>query len=248
MFLELDLRVGQVGNLPPIENRRRARPAKLVRRSHQPSPHRIELNIPNNPPKLRVIPNQPIIALILPKRTSSNAEKPVALPSGISFERLHDCGNVAAGRNQKMHMIRHHDKRMQLEVSQISIPNGLHYNIGNLWLLEKQRPSTSIVKKPVHFEEGLSGSGFRRKASMSRQTPIQPPSEKYGLTNSIKVRQPPPMERRHKEKVDLSEKLLNVVVGQVGNLPPLEKRPCTESTNSPSADFQSAAGYQPAPQ
>ncbi len=241
MSLELDFRVGQVGNLPPIENRRRTRPQKFLRRSHQPSLYWIHFNISGNPPKLRVVPNQPVIALVLPKRTSGKAEKPVALPPGISFERLHDRGNVAEWRNQKMHMIRHHGKRMQLEVSLIPIPNCFHDNTGNFGLLEKQRSSTSIIKKPIDSQEGLSGSGFQGKASMSGQTPIQWPSEKYRLTDGIKVRQPPLMERSHKEKVDLSEKLLNVVVGQVGNLPPLEKRPCTELAN-----FQSAAGYQPA--
>ena len=118
-----------------------------------------------------------------------------------------------------MHMIRHYDKRMQLEVSQLSIPNCLHDNTGNLGLLEKQRPSTSIIKKPIYFKKGFSGTCCRRKVSISRQTPIQSPSKKYGLTDRIIMRQPPPMKRSHKEKVDLSEKLLNVVVGQVGNLP-----------------------------
>jgi len=60
------------------------------------------------------------------------------------------------------------------------------------------------------------------------------------------MRQPPPMKRSHKEKVCLSEKLLNLAVGQVGNLPPTESRPAAKFTNLSKADFQSAAGYQPA--
>ncbi len=103
-----------------------------------------------------------------------------------------------------MHVVRHHDEGVHLETSQISVLNSLHHNIGDFRLLEKERTSAGVVKNAIHSKESLSRShGSRRKASISRQTSVQPPSEKNWLTYGMKVRQTPPMDRCHKLKVDL---------------------------------------------
>jgi hypothetical protein len=54
------------------------------------------------------------------------------------------------------------------------------------------------------------------------------------------------MKCSHKEKVDLREKALTFSVAQVGNLPSLEKRSVGALVTGSFADFQSAAGFQPA--
>jgi hypothetical protein len=237
--------VGQVGNLPPIENRRRARPKKLLSSHDQSSLHRIRLNISNNPPKLGFVANQSIIALVLPELMSREAQDSIAFPSRRSLKRMHNPRNFQQRCHQEMHMIRHHDKRVQLEVSLISILKCFHNNFGNFGPFEIVRPSARAVQKPINRHEGLPRSCCRGEASISRQTSVQSPSEENVLANGIIVRQPPSMERSHKEKVRARKKLLTFV-GQVGNLPPLEKRLAAELANSSKADFQSAAGYQPA--
>jgi hypothetical protein len=248
MLREFDCFVGQVGNLPPIENRRRARPEKHLRSRSQSSLHRIRFNVANNPQKLGFVTNQPIITLVLPKRTASKAEHFVALPSSESLERLHYVANVHERCHQEVHVVRHDYVRVQFELPQISILNSLHHDIGNFRPLEKQRPGASIVKDVIDGDEGPSGVCYGREASISRQTPIQSLRKEYWLTNGMIVRQPTAMERAHRahrEGVDLREKLLTFV-GQVGNLPPLEKRQMNGFVRQQKADFQSAAGYQPA--
>jgi hypothetical protein len=246
MLREFQLFVAQVGNLQPIENRRRARPTKLLRRGRQSSLNRIHLNISNNTAKLCLVANQSIIALPLPKRTPSECKEPVTLPSGKSLERLHDVRNLAQRCHQEMHMVRHDNVGVQIELLKMSIVNRFHQNICNFWPLEKKWPSASCIEEPVHGEKGFSEPRSPRQAVIGRQASVQSPSKEYGLTNGIIVRQPSPMKRSHKERVNLRGKALTFCVAQVGNLQPIEKRPAPDLVTGSFADFQSAAGFQPA--
>jgi hypothetical protein len=245
LTLESDRFVGQVGNLPPIVNRPCARPAKFLRRSHQPSLDRIRFDITNNPPKLGLVANQSIIALVLPELTSSKAQYPIAFPGSRPLKRLHDHRDLQQRSNQKMHMVRHHDESMQMETSQISISNRFHRYIGNLRLLEKKRASATVVKNAIHGDKCLSRVGYGRDTSISRQTSVQSPRDENRLPNCMIMWQPTPMKCSHKENVYILKNPLTAYVGRVGNLPALEKRPAS-TPNSSQADFQSAAGYQPA--
>jgi hypothetical protein len=245
MLRESNRFVGQVGNLPPIENRRRARPRKFLRRCSQANLNGIHLNVSNNVPKFGFVTNQSIIALVLPEMTSRKAEDSITLPSSESLERLHDIRNLPQRSDQKMDMVCHHNKGVQLEVSLVSILNRFHYDIGNVRLLEKERPSAPVIKNVINGEEGFSGVCCRRKISIGRQTSVQSPGKEYWLTDGMIVRQSTAMKRSHKEKVQVHEKPLTFV-GQVGNLPPLEKRQMNRFRRQEKADFESAAGYQPA--
>jgi hypothetical protein len=116
-------------------------------------------------------------------------------------------------------MIRHHDKRVQLEVSLISILKCVHNNFGNFGPFEKERPSARVVQKPINGDEGLSRPCCRREASISRQTSVQTPSEEYGFANGVIVRQPAPMEGRQLEQVGDRGKILKGRLTIGGRLP-----------------------------
>src|ERR1019366_4160667 len=106
--------VGQVVNLRPIVNRPGAGPWKLFRCSRQHGRYRVPLDVMNHALKLRIVANQPIIALILPEWLASESQHSVALPGSESFERLHHLGNCLQWSHQEMNVVRHNDKRMEL--------------------------------------------------------------------------------------------------------------------------------------
>src|SRR6266403_5100367 len=62
--------VGQDGILRPIVNRAAAGPRKLLGCRRQSRLDRIHLDVIRDPPKLRLVANQPIVALVLPERLS----------------------------------------------------------------------------------------------------------------------------------------------------------------------------------
>src|ERR1019366_5203404 len=76
--------------------------------------YRVPLDVMNHALKLRIVANQPIIALILPEWLASESQHSVALPGSESFERLHHLGNCLQWSHQEMNVVRHNDKRMEL--------------------------------------------------------------------------------------------------------------------------------------
>jgi hypothetical protein len=96
--------VGPVANWRPIVNRPGAGPGKFLRTSHQPGLHWVVLNIPANPAKLRLVPNQMIVALMLPKRTRE-PENAISLQPSKSLQRLHEFRHIHKGRDQQMHVV-----------------------------------------------------------------------------------------------------------------------------------------------
>ena len=85
---KLDQQVGQVGNLRPIVNRPAAGKSEFLGRLNQSSINWIELDIPNDAPKLGCIANGSVIRLVLPKGLTGEVEDSVRLTRGMSFERL----------------------------------------------------------------------------------------------------------------------------------------------------------------
>src|SRR5450756_3145493 len=85
-----------------IVNRPGAGPWKLFRCSGQPGRYRVPLDVMNNALKLRIVANQPIIALILPEWLASESQHSVALPGSESFERLHHLGNCLQWSHQEL--------------------------------------------------------------------------------------------------------------------------------------------------
>src|ERR1700730_12904289 len=114
----------QAGSLRPIGNPPpSARPLKLLGRCHEPSLNWIHLNIASNPPKLVRIPNQAIVALILPKRPSSKLQNTIPLPSSKPLKRVHQLRNLNPRSKQQMNMIRHDNIAVKVIIGVLPIPN-----------------------------------------------------------------------------------------------------------------------------
>src|SRR5438445_814105 len=80
----------------------------------EPRPHRIQLHIPPNPVKLPLIPNRPIITLLLPKRLPTHSQHLVPSRRRNPLERSHQLRYRHSRSHQQMHMIRHQDERVKL--------------------------------------------------------------------------------------------------------------------------------------
>src|SRR5450759_2617346 len=218
--------VGQVVNLRPIVNRPGAGPSKLSRRWRQPRRYRVPLDVMNNPLKLRIVANQPIIALVLPEWLASESQHSVALPGSESFERLHHLGNCLQWSHQEMNMVRHNDKRMELIGPLVPIVNGIHHHLRDLGHAQEERAVTGGVEDTVHGQESSSGGDCRGKAAALREAAMQAPCEEGSLADTMIVWQSAAAEGGHEKNVGIWRK---------------------DSHKRQPADCQSAAGCQPAP-
>jgi len=176
-------------------------PRELLRSCGDPGLHRIHLDVTSNPLKLRVIADQPIVTLVLPKRSPGKAEHTVGFPCGESLQRLHELRNLHSWSNENVNVIGHHDEAMQRVVARVSMVNSVDHYPRDLRPAKIQRASACVIKKSVHRKKRLPGGGRRGKAAIGRQTPIQPPCEKNGLAKPIIVRQAASMESGHERRV-----------------------------------------------
>src|SRR5450756_2562579 len=156
---------GRLSTCGPIVNRPGAGPWKLFRCSRQPRCYRVPLDVMNHALKLRIVANQPIIALILPERLASESQHSVALPGNESLERLHHLGNCLQWSHQEMNMVRHNDKRMELIGPLVPIVNGIHHHLRDLGHAQEERAATGGVEDTVHGQECSSGNDCRGKAA-----------------------------------------------------------------------------------
>ncbi len=220
--------VGQVANLRPIVNRPGAGPGKLLRSRHNPRIHRIHYDIPSDPPKLRLIPNHAIIALFLPERSSGQSQNPISLSRRESLERLHQPGNLYVGSDQHVHMVRHDDVAVQMEVSESAflVLDGFDDHARNFRLAKVQRACSSGIEKTIHCPEGLSGGSRCRKTAAGWEAAVQTPSEEHGSANGVVVREAPSVKVHPQHRVRARHKFLRPIDNrpQVLNLPYSGKR------------------------
>jgi hypothetical protein len=105
--------------------------------------------------------------------------------------------------------------------------NGFHHDACDLCVSKVERAAAGIIEQPVHEHEGLARGSRRGEATILRETAVKTPRDEDGLAGGLIVRQAANVESRHKYKV--------VAAGK-------------ESQQYRQADYQSAAGCQPAPQ
>ena len=194
--------MGRIVNPRPIVNRPGARPEKLLRRARQPALHRIHLDVIGDPLKLRLVVNQPIVALVLPEGLPGEAEDSVAFARGESLERLHQLGDIGQRSHREMNVVRHHDVGVELVVPfPLSIVDGFDYYARDVGVTKVQRARASAVEKMVHRYEGLSGGGRRGEGAIRREAAVKAPGEEDGLSDGVVVRQAATVECGHEEGV-----------------------------------------------
>src|ERR1041385_1694495 len=93
------------------------RPTIILNRTNQLCLHRIPLNVPANPIELATIPNQPVVALLLPER-SAQPDRFVSAPRRDALKRPQQPLDLDVWRDQEMHVVRHDYVGMQIVVAQ----------------------------------------------------------------------------------------------------------------------------------
>jgi hypothetical protein len=235
--------VGQVVNLRPIVNRPTATPTKLSRRSRQPCRHRIHLNIINNFLKLRLVTNQPIIALILPERPPGQSKHPIALASRKSLKRLHHSANFQQWCYQEMDVIRHHDVGVELIMPQLTKVDGICYHARDFRDAKVERACACVVENAVHSDERLAGGGCSREVAVRRKTAVQTPREEDRLADGMEVRKTAASEGSHLETVADPGKILRKVKRPIANRPQVTNLP-HKAASSKAASSKAASSQQ----
>jgi len=146
--------------------------------------------------KLLPITNQPVITLVRPKSLTGKAEHSIPLPSGKSFERLHNLRKRAQRSNQDVNMIRHDHIVVQLITSHhiTLIVNRRDDHRGNLRPNEIKRTTTRSIQSSIQSQKSPPRIHLRREMHPSWKAPKQPPSDKNRPSNRIQMWQPPSSE------------------------------------------------------
>jgi hypothetical protein len=217
--------VGQVVNLRPIGDRPTARPAKLFRRSRQPCSHWIHLDVSSDSLELRLITNQPIVALVLLERPPGQSKYLIAFRSRESLKRLHRLANLNKRRHQEMNVIGHHDIGVKLVVPRLTMVDGFRYHACDFRDAKEKRDSACGVENPVHGEECLAGGGFNRETAVRRKTAVQAPCDEDRLADGMIVRKAAASKSSHLETVAGWEKILRKVKRPIANRPQVTNLP-----------------------
>jgi len=164
------------------------RPAKVARVVHHTRLHRTPFDVPCNPPKLRAVQNQPVKALMLPKR-SSDSQYPVGLHRGPTLDALHDPRSSFARCHQHVHVIRHDHPVVQLEaVRPFDLPR---HQFRNLRRAQVRWAAARFIEETVHQRERRSGVlRLGPEVTSLRQTAVQPERDEHRHADGMSVRQP----------------------------------------------------------
>jgi hypothetical protein len=84
------------------------RPRPLTHRFCQSCPHGISGDASTNPLVLFGTPANPVKRFILPERLSGASQLKIRESCSAALDALRDQRNIGFGRDQQMHMIRHH--------------------------------------------------------------------------------------------------------------------------------------------
>jgi hypothetical protein len=168
----------------------RARPPKILGFSHQPRLHGVPLDVRSDAVEFAV-PDQMIVALILPKRLTGGSQTSIGFMGGETFERSPPSGGNHVGGNQQMDVIRHHDVGVQLVTTPIglSLPQGGHHQSCDFRPTQGKGTGGGGIQEPVHGGEGSSiGSHATwRKYAMVGKTATEPEGDKERLADHMIV-------------------------------------------------------------
>ena len=174
-------------------SRIRTRPRKFFSLACKPSLHWILLNIGPDAIKLRIGPYQVIIAFLLPK-WPAHSQKRIGLVSSKSLQGTQPFGGRHVRGDQKMNVIRHHDKRMQVVPVQFlfAVPQSRYRHLRNLRAPQEQRSVRACVEQAVDGHERLAGrdESFRKEYPIGGKTAVQPERDKQGLLDYVPMGQP----------------------------------------------------------
>jgi hypothetical protein len=173
--------------------RRAAGPRKLLRRTAQSSFYRIPLNVSFDIRRLGIISNQPVITLILPKRSAAQIKHSRSRMPGIALQGPYPIRQRYQRSNQQMNVIRHDHKRMQIipSKSSIAVENAVQDHAGNFDISQIGWSALSAIQYPIHSHKCLPRTHSSWwEDPISRQTAVKPKCNENPLTHNIPMWQP----------------------------------------------------------
>ena len=147
--------------------------------------------------KLRLVPNQMIVALLLPETGPRKPEYPVRLPGAESLQGLGQLGKVDAGAQKYMNVIRHNDEGVESEVPEhvCAVPDNFHHHAGDGGLMEIEGAGTRLLQQAVHCNERFSGGkGVLRKCAIRWKAVVEAPRQEDRLIGLIEMGEPAAVE------------------------------------------------------
>ncbi len=145
-----------------------ARPTIALGAGREPGPNGIQKNVSLNLPKLRSIPHQPIVTLVLPEGPALLMEQSVSFPSRRALKPLQECRNIGPRRNHQVDMVRHDHPRVQVVVP-APVLNRANHQPRHLRQPEIPRPNDRPVQQSIHVSESFARSYRLPGKTLSRR-------------------------------------------------------------------------------
>lgn len=105
-------------------------------------------------------------------------------------------------RHQRVHVIRHHNIRMELIPAEtvLPVPQSGHHQFGNLGHPQIRRTVNRTIQDAIHCDESLAGRRqyIRREDPIGGQSAIQSERNKEWFSHHVPMRQAPPYVLPHK--------------------------------------------------
>jgi hypothetical protein len=189
---------GPVGSGLPAcrraSTRRGAGVRKLLRQHREPSLDRIPFDMVLPSQAFLIVRNHVVVAFVLPTGDVVQPEHPNSLKASEAFERSKPFSRWHMGGDEKMDMVRHHDKRVSFIAleSAFACVEGFNKHFGNLWFAEEHWTALGMVQQTIHGYKRLSGGKARvRKHPARRKTSVQTESHEHTFSNDVPVRKTP---------------------------------------------------------
>jgi hypothetical protein len=160
--------------------------------------YRVHFNVSNDSVKLVIGEHQPIVAFVLPKRASGQAQDAICLSCGKPFQRLHNTCDRHLGRDQHMHVIGHDHEAMEQVLRGVPVLNRFSHHANDIGSLMIERAGRSVSKKTVHREECLARRSRAGKRPICGESAVEAPGDEQRPADFVDMGQPASVEMRHK--------------------------------------------------
>ena len=154
------------------------RPSIQLRTCHKPCFHWIPQNIILNLPELPGVPDNMIITLMLPKRTTRPAQNQIRFTCGRSLDTLHKNRRLNERSRKHVDMIGHDHPSVQSVIHAAAALDDRNDQVCNLGHPQVQGSMGAAIQKPVKIDEHLAGGGvLAREVSALRKAVLKPESD-----------------------------------------------------------------------
>ena len=115
------------------------------------------------------------------------AENTIGAMGREAFQRSQPVGRYHARRHEKMNLIRHYDKGMELASKpSFAVSQCFNYEVWNVWYPQEERARRCPIQETVEgYKCSAARQSIRRKDTIRGQTVVVTKSDKQWLTNRV---------------------------------------------------------------